>query len=255
MPVLIAAPASELDVVRPLATRLREDGGEVRCYLEEDDHELREIGCKIAAGALDDEMNLEGALTNVHTFIPLFPDPALLLTSVEVASMKATASAMAGAAAGSGVEQTILVLPALSKGSGALAETYQAVERSFQEVCRPLCLLRTGFVWGPERPFAAALRSLRDPAPNKVLANGDLPVPVVQAEDLVALIAAVDDREQAHGEWEFGGNIYLLKNLIGLPALDGQSSETSMEFFEALTTGLTVGQSATDEFGVAPRSL
>lgn len=71
MPVLIAARQDALDLVVALAEILRSDGGEVRCYLEEDSHELRTLGCKIAVGRLDDPETIAGALTNAHTLVGL----------------------------------------------------------------------------------------------------------------------------------------------------------------------------------------
>ncbi len=92
MPVLIAARSADLDLVRPLARLLRSGGGEVRCYLDTDDHELRDLGCKIAVGALDDAYNLEAALTRVHTFIPLLPDPFDIHDPDDLADLRVTSA-------------------------------------------------------------------------------------------------------------------------------------------------------------------
>jgi hypothetical protein len=255
MPVLIAAPATELDIVRLLAAKLREGGGEVRCYLEEDDHELRQIGCKIAAGALDDEMNLEAALTNVHTFIPLFPDPVVLQDAVSIASLKGLGRAMAAAASASSIEQTVVALPALSQAEGNLAGAYRCVEESLVKACRPLCLIRTGLLWGEGRPFPGVLRSLRGRPPNSLPGAGEPMLATVRIDDLVTLLAAVDDREQTHGEWEFGGNAYPLTRLIDFAGSDGPLIPAGDLFLELLSTGVTAGQSAVDEFGISPKPI
>ena len=102
MPVLIAARSADLDLVRPLARLLRSDGGEVRCYLDTDDHELRDLGCKIAVGALDDAYKLEAALTNVHTFVLLLADPFDVRTPEDLGQLRDMGLASAEAAAGAG---------------------------------------------------------------------------------------------------------------------------------------------------------
>lgn len=120
MPVLISAFQSDIALVRMLADRLIQDGGEVRCYLEEDDVVLRNVGCKLAVGALDDEFNFEAALTNVHTLIALFPSGNF-------------ASAVARAAGTARVPHTIIALG-----------DHPEVQADFEKYCSPLCVIRAG---------------------------------------------------------------------------------------------------------------
>lgn len=250
MPVLIAAHADELALVRRLATRLRADGGEVRCFLEEDDGDLRALGCKIAVGSLDDEMNLEASLTNVHTFIPIVPDPAAVQGLPSLAALEAFGRVAAGAAGSAGIEQTILPLPAVAGvvPGNPLAEAYARIERMFVEACRPICVLRTAFVWGPGGPFTAAVRGLG-------ARGGALPDPtvaVVRLEDLAAVVAAADDREGIDGTWDFGGYTYRLSELVELAGGPGPVMELTPWMLEILASAPAVGSSAEEEFEVKP---
>lgn len=221
MPVLLLAGAEELDVVRPLAARLLEDGGEVRTYLDEDDFELRNMGCKLAIGSLDDEVNLEAALTNVHTFIPILTDPARINDQSRLDSLLEFAFATARAAAGSGIAQTILPTSTASGSNNPLGEALLRVEHEFQERVAPLCVLRTGFLWGPSRPFPACLRVLGRSAAR---VPAEVRIGVVQVENFVALVAAADDREGLQGSWEFAGEGHSLRELQEL-AGEGDTTE------------------------------
>src|ERR687896_768389 len=137
MPVLISGSLEEIDLIRLLAQRLREDGGEVRCYLDDDDFELRNIGCKIAVGDLEDGTNLEGALTNVHTFIPIMRDPAKILAE-DVPRFEEVAEAAHSAAAASAIVETILSLPAIERSSSALGPVFARIAETFRRDIRPL---------------------------------------------------------------------------------------------------------------------
>lgn len=247
MPVLIAARAGETDVVRELAARLVTEGGEVRCHLEEDDHELRMLGCKIAVGMFEDDATLEAALTNVHTFVPILPDPLALEGPEDLAWLEGVAKPVAAAAAAAGVEQTILAVPALGEEE-PLGAAFAAVERAFAEACRPLCVLRTGLVWGPERPLTATARALRS-APGLPGAGAAI-LSVVRVGDLAAAIAAADDREELHGTWELGGHPHALVDLVDA-AGDGWPRRPPGPLAAALLArGLAVGSSAEAELGI-----
>lgn len=246
MPVMIACGPRELDIARPLAARFRDDGGEVRCYLEEDDWELKDAGCKIAVGDLTDEMNLEGALYNAHTFVPLLSDPVSVRTADEAQVVSNLARIWSAAAARSNIEQTVLAIPAMG-GSGPVGEAFREAEMSFGEAVGPLCTLRTGLYWGPDRPLPRILRGWRD-APLKDQVN------VLSVEDLVSLIAAADDRENLDGTWDFGGGAYSVERLIEI-AGDGASEEPSLGAEECLRAVIEIGNSATGELGIEASSL
>lgn len=242
MPVLISAPPSEMDIVRPLAMNLLEDGGEVRCYVEEDDHELRQEGCKVAVGLLTDDGTLEAALTNVHTFIPLLPDPAIIRNSEDLEIVRQIAQAAVVAARAAPVEQTILPVPGLSESS-ELGRTFFEVRRSFQEALDPLAVIVTGMLWGPGRPFASVAGSI----------GSDGRIQAVAIEDLVAALSSADDREGLNGVWELGGDPYP----VGVPDAPGfgPDAQALPLLAEALEAGMAVGASAYDEFGIAKRSV
>lgn len=168
MPVLIAAHSSDLDTVRRVAELLREQGGEVRCYLEEDDHELRNIGCKLAVGALDDPWNLQGALINVHTFMPMFPDASNI--ERHLPEFQGYATAVKAAAVDSGVAQTILALAKASGGVDPTSALVRDLEESFVGKIEPVCVVRVG--------------------------------PGISIDELAETLVEADDREQITGIWE-----------------------------------------------------
>ena len=197
MPVLILAGPGELPIVRGLAEKLREEGGEVRCYLEDDDHDLRNIGCKIAVGSLDDELNIEGALFNVHTFIPLLPDPLSIGHVSGAAELERVGLAIVGSAAEANIEQTILPLSGISRTGGPIGSAYAKVGEAFSEVVSPLCTLITGLLWGDEQVLPAVIGEL-DPGDDRQL-------PILSSEDLISALAAADDLENLEGTWELGG--------------------------------------------------
>ncbi len=189
MPVLIAAAAPDLDIVYALATLLRADGGEVRCYLEEDDHELRQIGCKIAVGDLDDAFRLDAALTNVHTFVPIFADIFTIIGNPPL--FRGFAKAAAEALAASQIEQVILPISGLVPEANEVTSVVQDAVKMLSEAGVPACVIRTGLITGPDRPSA----SLR----YRVGAN------VVPIDLLASVLKEADDREGTHGSWELGG--------------------------------------------------
>lgn len=193
MPALLTAMHSDLDVVRAVAELLIADGGEVRCYLEEDDYELRNLGCKIAVGSLLDPANLQGALSNVHTFMPLMPD-ALSFEEADLGYLRDFGEVAAEAARYSSIEQTILVLTGLGTGGSTLATVTSAILEAFKPL-NPLCVLRPGIIWGAERPLKIH--------PAKVL--GDEAIEGVHMTDLASDVASADDREGTHGSWNITG--------------------------------------------------
>ena len=250
MPVLIAAASDDFGLVVPLARRLREDGGEVRCYLPEDDGELRHIGCKIAVGHPLDELNLEASLTNVHTFVPVLPEIAAIDDPQTLELVLAYGHAAARAAADSSIEQTILSVPAVPVAH-PVGRALEGIADAFVTQCRPVCVVRTGLVWRSDGPLAAGMRAL----------DGALPGPeqpvisVVTRDDLVALLAEIDDREDTHGTWDFGGQALTLGDLRRVGWGDGPAVPFGPWMREILASGLVAGGSAESEFGVVARPL
>jgi hypothetical protein len=242
VPVLIAARSADLDLVRPLASLLRSDGGEVRCYLDTDDHELRQLGCKIAVGALDDAYNLEAALTNVHTFVPVLSDPFDIHTAEDLGQLRDIGMASAEAAAGAGIAQTILPIPVLP-GTHPVTATFAEVEKAFEAGVHPLCRLRMGCLWGEERPLPALLSAARH--------HGvDLPksvcLSVLGIDAWAAAVAAADDREDLDGTWELGGDIEPLIDLMDRAPAHRAPARTPPDDWglTLLTEDLIVGSSA-----------
>jgi hypothetical protein len=241
VPVLIAARSADLDLVRPLASLLRSDGGEVRCYLDTDDHELRSLGCKIAVGALDDAYNLEAALTRAHTFIPLLADPFDIHDAEGIADLRAAGLAAAEAAAGAGIAQTILPIPVLP-GIHPVAPTFAEVEKAFEADVHPLCRLRTGYLWGDERPFPATLSAARH---HDVKLPETVCLTVLGVDDWAAALAAADEREDLDGTWELGGDIEPLVDLLArVPSKPLYSAQPHDWALALLAQDLIVGSSA-----------
>lgn len=232
MPVLILGGNEDLDIIRPLAEKLVADGGEVRCYLEEDDYELRSIGCKIAVGPLNDEMNIEGALTGVHTFIPLLPDP-LLLDAASINILPDLAVVYAAAAGSAGVVQMIVPIPGLADFPGPIGEVYRHVEKTFEAIEVQPCILRTGILWGSERPLPGALRG------SGRLGRLDIEISALPVEGLVEVLAALDDHEEVHGRRDYGGEPMTLRALTDLAGA-GPSFSPSPVAVEILEAGLQV---------------
>lgn len=180
MPVLIASHKTDVDIVRAVALRLREAGGEVRCYIDEDDHELRDMGCKVAVGLLDDSYNLSGALTNVHTFMPLMPDS---MTWHDPSTVEQVGAAWASAAAATEIEQTILAV-------SQVGDAFDRVKDVFQRACDPLAVIRTRMVVGTSRPMRPGTGAV---------------VPAVYVDKLAEVLAAADEVEGLTGEWALDG--------------------------------------------------
>jgi hypothetical protein len=250
VPVLIAAASDDLGLVEPLAARLREDGGEVRCHLPEDSYELRAIGCKLAIGHPLDEMNLEASLTNVHTFVPVLPDPAAIDDAEILGLVLAYGLTAARAAGDSSIEQTILVVPAIPE-SHPVGEAFAEIAAEFVSECHPVCVLRTGLVWRGDGPLAAGMRALAQGPPPP----GGGHLSVVALDDLVPLVAEVDDREDTHGTWDFGGDAMALGDVLGLDWGEGPAVPFGPWMEEILRTGMVAGMSAETEFGVVARRL
>ena len=251
MPVLIAAASDDLGIVVPLARRLRADGGEVRCYLPEDDGELRHIGCKIAVGHPLDEMNLEASLTNVHTFVPVLPEIAGIDDPETLELVLAYGSIAARAAGDASIEQTILCVPAVPEAH-PVGRAFAEIAAGFMAVCRPLCVVRTGLVWRGDGPLAAGMRALDGALP---AGSERAVVSAVALEDLVALLAEIDDREDTHGTWDFGGQVLALSDLCRVDWGDGPAVPFGSWMHEVLTAGFVAGGSAETEFGVVARPL
>jgi hypothetical protein len=251
VPVLIATASDDLGIVVPLARRLREDGGEVRCYLPQDDGELRHLGCKMAVGHPLDEMNLEASLTNVHTFVPILPDIAGIDDAETLDLVAAYGRVAARAAGDSSIEQTILALPAVPE-SHPVGRAFAEIAAEFMAASRPVCVIRTGLVWRGDGPLAAGMRAFEDTLPPAL--EGSV-VSVVALDDLVSLLAEVDDREDTHGTWEFGGQIAPLADLRRLDWGTGPPVPLGPWMQDLLASDLVAGASAEKEFGISARPV
>jgi hypothetical protein len=80
-------------------------------------------------------------------------------------------------------------------------------------------------------------------------------VSAVALDDLVALLAEIDDREGTHGTWEFGGQAMSVTDLRRVDWGDGPAVPFGPWMYEMLASGLVAGGSAEREFGVVARPL
>jgi hypothetical protein len=83
----------------------------------------------------------------------------------------------------------------------------------------------------------------------------DVCLSILEVPDWVEVVAAADDREDVDGEWEIGGGIYPLVDLLeraSSPAGVTGATEVSLTpWLLALLAGdVILGDSAVDEFGV-----
>ena len=255
MPVLIHASVEDLDIVRPLAARLRADGGEVRCYLDDDDYELRNLGCKLAVGQLDDEANLEGALTNVHTLMTLLPDPARVKDESELEELGAVARAASSAASTADIDQVIAVASGVSRSDSRLGRSLRECEDGFRSLSTPTCLLRVGLVWGTDRPFTRLICDLTGEEATRL---GDIRLSVLEVDVLVALLTKIDDREAVSGEWDAGGKprtVSELRLLCQAPHSPASAGPLSPLWREVLGSDLLLPSTAEQEFPSDPGAV
>ena len=113
---------------------------------------------------------------------------------------------------------------------------------------RPLCRLRTAYLWGEDRPLPGVLRGAR--ASGAGLPEG-VCLSVLEVRDWVATLAAADDREGLDGVWELGGDVVPLVDLLERVRLDGPVLMPSPWTLALLAGDLLVGSSALEEFGIS----
>jgi uncharacterized protein YbjT (DUF2867 family) len=181
MPVLVTAAHQPL--ARRIATRLLDEGGEVRVVADGDVTALRAAGAFVATATSDDEGRLEAALAQVHTVIHvggglLTRDPGRIVVAAET---------LARAAAGAGVARIIMLsLPgAQPAATDPIRRAKARAEQVLAQVPCPTVVVRVGLVDGPALRDALVTAGL----PPDVLAT---PIAPVRATDLLELIAAFD---------------------------------------------------------------
>ena len=91
-------------------------------------------------------------------------DPFEVTGEAALAQLRTFGLAAAQAGAEADLAQTILPLPALPPGH-PIEATVRDVEAAFLTGTKPLCRLRTGYLWGGERPLLGTLRGALRGAP------------------------------------------------------------------------------------------
>ncbi|MCC5949355.1 MAG: NAD(P)H-binding protein [Nitriliruptoraceae bacterium] len=181
MPVLVTAAHEPL--ARRFATRLLEEGGEVRVSADGDVGSLRAGGAFVVQATIDDEGRLEAALEQVHTVVHVGGG---LFTS-EPGRIVVAAETLARAATGAGVKRIItLSLPgARHDAADPVRRAKARAEALIAEVACPTVVLRCGPVDTPRFRDALVTGGL-DP---EVLETEVAPVRV---DDLAELVVAFD---------------------------------------------------------------
>ena len=219
MPVLVTA--AQHPLARRIATRLLEEGGEVRVTADGDVSTLRAAGAFVATAASDDEGRLEAALADAHTLVHVgggigTPDPARVVADAEV---------VARAAAGAGIRRLIaLSLPGASPAAtDPLRRAKGRMEEVFAGLTCPSIVLRCGLVDTPLLRDALLTAGL----PPEVMSTVVRPVRV---DDLVELIVAFDRARSSRSE----GHLVV--------AADGPLAMSLVAFVERVTPTNTGGR-------------
>ncbi len=181
MPVLVTA--AHQPFARRLATRLLEEGGEVRVTAAGDVASLRAAGAFVATATSDDEGRLEAALADVHTLVHVggglgTRGPGRIVADAEVA---------ARAARGAGVRRVIAlsVAGATPDATDPLRRAKAAMEEAFADLPCPTIALRLGLVDTPALRDVLMTAGL-DPV------HLDVVVRPVRIADALELVVAFD---------------------------------------------------------------
>jgi uncharacterized protein YbjT (DUF2867 family) len=181
VPVLVTAAHQPL--ARRIASRLLEEGGEVRVYSAGDTTSLRAAGAFVSSGTPDDEGRLEAALADVHTLVHV--GGGILTRRPD--RIVAEARTMARAAGNAGVRRLIVLsIPGADPAAGdPLRQAKGEVEGIVAASACPSIVLRTSLVDTP---------ALRDALATGGLGPEELAVEVapVRTLDLVELVVAFD---------------------------------------------------------------
>ena len=186
MPVLITG--AETAEGRAAARRFRSSAGEVRVFVEAGDaaaaEALRQAGCKVARGALDDEGHLETAAEQVHTIVHLagglMTDPEAVLDD---------AATVLSAAIGAGCRRMIWAshVGADDPRGNAYLEACAEVESMLGDAPLETIVVRRSLTYGPGDTLTEALANGAVPAAAKDATHQPLYV-----DDLALVIAEAD---------------------------------------------------------------
>lgn len=196
MPVLVTGAE---DCLGRMAVRaLLRERGEVRTFLDAtrggqvEAAELREIGCKVAVGELDDEAHLESALTQVHTLVHLWGGP-LRSPGDQVQAAATVFSAALGAAV-----RRVIWVGELASGTGnAYLNACVEVEALLSDLPCETVVLRTALRYGPGDGLTEALA---DGILSGSGAKPGTPHAPVFAADLAQAIAVADRQRGGNRE-------------------------------------------------------
>jgi uncharacterized protein YbjT (DUF2867 family) len=219
MPVLITGAETAEGVAT--ARRLVRTG-EVRAFVDADNggaaETLRNLGCKVARGSLDDEGHLEAALEQVHSVIHVAGGP--LTVADEVLDGAAT---VMSAAIGAGCRRMIYVSHVGAgdpRGNAYLAACAE-VETMLADAPLEAITIRRTLTYGPGDPLTEALAAGAVPAEAAEATHSPLYV-----DDLALVIAEADrvrgNLEDLHVQLTLSGPMEILlgsfADLLASPA-------------------------------------
>lgn len=191
MPVLITG--AHTSEGRATARRLLRTGGEVRVFLPPFEtqaaDELRNLGCKVARGTLDDEGHLETALEQVHTVIHLAGNPM-----TAPAAVLDDAASVLSAAISAECRRIIWAshLGAGSPSGNPYLEACAETEQLLADAPLEAIVIRRSLTYGPDDELTEAL------------AEGSLPPQALESThsplyvDDLALVIEEADRVRGH---------------------------------------------------------
>ena len=186
MPVLITG--AETAEGRAAARRLRRSAGEVRVFVDERDataaEVLRQAGCKVARGTLEDEGHLETAAEQVHTLVHLAGGPM-----TDPAGVLDDAATVLSAAIGAGCRRMMWAshVGADDPRGNAYLEACAEVESMLADAPLETIVIRRSLTYGPGDPLTHALANGALPAAAKDATHQPL-----YADDLALVVAEAD---------------------------------------------------------------
>ncbi|MFL5797000.1 MAG: SDR family oxidoreductase [Actinomycetota bacterium] len=206
MPVVITGASG---LVGPHAVRaLMGTAPEVRAVVRRPEAAppLRELGAKVAVGALSDPDTLAAVMRGAHTVLHLaggldLPDAA----AYEPANLGTTITAL-DAAREAGVRRFVLLsFPGASpESSNPYLRAKGLAERAVAESGLEFAVIRSNHVLGPGGRWVSAL--VRQARSRLVVAPGTQLLAPVFVGDAAAVLAAADDRERlGSGTWALDG--------------------------------------------------